>query len=41
MTEGDEIERGRLGTADGERRRKASNLSERRTLELRLDIAAA
>jgi hypothetical protein len=38
MTEGDQIELGRLWAADGERRRKPCNLSEGRTLKLRLHL---
>jgi hypothetical protein len=38
MTEGDQIERGGLRTADGERRRKPRNLSEGRALKLRLHV---
>jgi hypothetical protein len=38
VTEGDEIERGRLGTADGKRRREPWNLAEGRDVELRLDV---
>jgi hypothetical protein len=38
MTEGDQIERGRLRTADGKRRREPRNLGEGRALELRLHV---
>src|SRR5258708_3272280 len=38
VTEGDEIERGRLRTADGKRRREPRNFGEGRALELRLHV---